>query len=304
MKDSKFYNQVALLLQVLPDVMADEKLALKGGTAINMFFREMPRMSIDIDLAYLPLNKRDASLTDMDSILVTACQNIERKYPEIKTSARKTPEGNIHRVDITNKTIPIKIDVNHVLRGSVFPPERLPLCKKAQSTFKLSIKANCMSFEDTYAGKMCAALERQHPRDLFDIKLLLENEGISDKLRTAFVVYAASGHKPLLDLLNPTFKEMRNLFEEEFIGMSTVPVDYAELLNTRETLIKIIQRDLSNDERLFLLSIKEGNPQWKLLNVEGIDQLPALQWKLFNIQKMPHAKHKAAVQKLKQGLHL
>ena len=61
----RYLNQTRLLLRVLSDIAAEEVFALKGGTAINLFYRDMPRLSVDIDLVYLPVRERDASLRDI-----------------------------------------------------------------------------------------------------------------------------------------------------------------------------------------------------------------------------------------------
>ena len=62
----RYVAQVRLLLSVLPDIAREPVFALKGGTAINLFYRDMPRLSVDIDLTYLPVADRQSSLEDMD----------------------------------------------------------------------------------------------------------------------------------------------------------------------------------------------------------------------------------------------
>lgn len=64
-----FYKQVGLLVQLLPIVGQQRCFALKGGTAINLFVRDLPRLSVDIDLAYLPMTDRDQALTEIDAAL-------------------------------------------------------------------------------------------------------------------------------------------------------------------------------------------------------------------------------------------
>ena len=61
--DERYVDQVRLLLGVLPDVAGEGAFALKSGTAINLLYRDMPRLSVDIDLTYLPVvHDREASL--------------------------------------------------------------------------------------------------------------------------------------------------------------------------------------------------------------------------------------------------
>ena len=74
-----YYKQVQLLLQLIPYVSKEECFALKGGTAINMFIRDMPRLSVDIDLMYLPIEDRESSLYHISEALETMAQTIEKR---------------------------------------------------------------------------------------------------------------------------------------------------------------------------------------------------------------------------------
>ena len=86
--------------------------------------------------------------------------------------------------------------------------------------------------------------------------------------------------------------------------MTEHPVTYEELLDVRERMVSTISKDLTEQERQFLVSIKSREPQWDLLGIDGIDKLPALQWKLTNIKKIPKEKHTSALEKLKKVLGL
>jgi hypothetical protein len=89
--NNPFTEQVRLLVSLLPSVAKQPCFALKGGTAINLFVRDMPRLSVDIDLAYLPLEDRDASLAGIDTALGEITADIERHIPraEVKASVLK-----------------------------------------------------------------------------------------------------------------------------------------------------------------------------------------------------------------------
>ena len=115
------------------------------------------------------------------------------------------------------------MEPNLVLRGSVYSPIQAKLCKKAENEFELSVSTKVLSTADIYGGKICAALDRQHPRDFFDLKLLLENEGLTDEIRRAFVVYLASHDRPMHELLKPKWKDIKAVFEKEFKGMTLEP---------------------------------------------------------------------------------
>lgn len=147
-----------------------------------------------------------------------------------------------------------------MLRGSVFSPEERDLSEQAEMLFEVSAAASTLALADLYGGKLCAALDRQHPRDLFDVKILVENEGITDEIRTAFVIYLASHDRPMSELLDPNRNDLRPLFDQEFAGMAAEDVEYDELVAVRERLVGTIKRALIENEKKFLLSIKQGQP--------------------------------------------
>lgn len=175
----------------------------------------------------------------------------------------------------------------------------LGLSRKAQDRFRTYSNVLCLSFEDLYAGKFCAALDRQHPRDLFDVKVLLENEGFSDRLRKTFIVYLISNNRPIAELINPNRLDIKELFQKEFSGMVEEAVSYDELIDVRETLIELIVSSFTKDERDFLISFKEGEPNWDLLGLDNVEFMPAIQWKLRNIKKMSSEKHIESLRILK-----
>ena len=301
----RYYRQAALLLQVLPLVGEQQVFALKGGTAINLFVRDMPRLSVDIDLTYMPLESRDLSLKGISAGLSNIADRI--KSALVGSRIQKVP-GPLHNtvgsLIVTTSSAIIKIEPNHVLRGSVFPCEIGSLCATAQAQFSADVQVKMLSFADLFGGKLCAALDRQHPRDLFDVKILQEKEGITADLRQAFLVYLASHNRPMHELLSPSFLDVRSIYEHEFMGMSRIAVTYEELVAARVWLVRTLQSELSNNERLFLLSVKEGAPDWKLHPVPNIDKLPGIQWKGQNIQRIEKQKHVAEIQKLREVLGL
>lgn len=304
MQNTKFYKQVELLLKILPDVMKEDCFALKGGTAINMFLRNMPRLSVDIDLCYLPIEDRQTTLANIDRALNAITQRIKLSHKNILIKAQPISEEKAIRLYITEGLTTIKVETNFILRGCVKPCANLDLCESAQETFNIFRSTKCVSIEDLYGGKICAALDRQHPRDLFDIKLLLEAEGITDTIRQSFVIYLASHNRPMSDLINPNRLDFKTVYEGEFQGMTNIPVSYQELANAREGLIVTLLKDLTSHERHFLLSVKMGNPNWSLFPVDTIKDLPAIRWKLMNIKKINHNKHQILIEQLKEKLEL
>jgi predicted nucleotidyltransferase component of viral defense system len=306
LKDSPFFKQAELMLKTIPHVATESCFALKGGTAINLFVRDMPRLSVDIDLAYLPVGEpRETALKKSSEALGRIAATIKRTITgtRVQESRAREPEHVIRLIVSTGATR-IKIEPNEIIRGSVFPSEERELSQRAEDLFELSVRARALSLADLYAGKLCAALDRQHPRDLFDVKILLDNEGITDEIRKAFVVYLASHDRPMHELLDPKRKDVRRIYENEFAGMSIEDIAYRDLIAAREKLIETLKKELTDDEKTFLVSIKSGEPNWSVLGLKGIEKLPALQWKLLNIQKMGAKKRGELLLKLKRTLGL
>ena len=305
MKDSQFFRQAELLLQILPFFKKQKVFALKGGTALNFFFQDLPRLSVDIDFTYLPVNDRELALTEISESLKQASDEIQSKIPAIKISYKKHSNSEkVFGLLLQRKNVTVKVEPNIVIRGAAFDPIEKTLCKAAQDLFELSFSFMTLSKEDLYGGKICAALDRQHPQDLFDIKTLLENEGITENIRKAFIVYLLSHPRPIVELLNPNFIYINDIFNNEFAGMTGEPIELKELLDVRSELVRLIQNGLTEIEKHFILSVKKGEPDWHLFDINHVKELPAVKWKLANIKKMDSRKHKAAVEKLQKFLGL
>ena len=291
---------MALLLEVLPLVGRERCFALKGGTAINLFVRDMPRLSVDIDLAYLPVQDRATSLFEVAAALERIASAIESRLRG-STVQRTIVAGQLIKLVAWRGGVRVKIEVSPVLRGCVREPAVLGVSAAVEESFGY-VEVPVVHLHDLYAGKLCAALDRQHPRDLFDVRLLLENEGMEEGLLEVFVVYLLSGDRPLSELLSPNRKPLAATFENEFVGMTLIPVTLAELEQTRETMIGLIRERLTAGQRQFLLSFKQGEPDWGLLNLPGVADLPAVQWKLLNIRRMAPAKRAQALERLREVL--
>jgi hypothetical protein len=292
------------LLRWLPALSAADCFALKGGTAINLFVRDLPRLSVDIDLAFLPLSPREEAVATTHDALAAMAERARRLVPGV----RIVDAGNADspKQIATTGRAQIKIEPNPVLRGTVFPSEMRQLVPAAEAMFELSVSAPVLSHADLYAGKLCAALDRQHPRDWFDVRMLLDNEGLNDALRQAFVVYLACHHRPMAELLALRPKPLQETFDREFSGMTREPVAVEALESAQCELPALLRSSLTEGERRFLLSIKRGEPDWPLLPIPHLAELPALRWKLANIEKLKQspARHRAAVDKLRTILEI
>ncbi len=303
-RSSIYYKQVQLLMDVIPFIAKEKSFALKGGTAINLFIKDLPRLSVDIDLTYLPVESRDKSLKQISQIFERIATDIKKslKGSNVHKICQKDKEG-LFKLQVERSGVRIKIETSPVLRGTVKKPSLRAVTPKVEEEFGFA-EILVVHIDDLYAGKMCAALDRQHPRDFFDIRGLLKNTRISDELMDVFIVYLISSNQPIAKLLDPNFIDLTKIFEQQFAGMTIDAVTLEELLQTREELVRTIHAKLTNRHKEFLLGFKKGTPDWSLLPFEGIENLPSVKWKMLNLNRMEPLKRKEAIEKLINVLDL
>src|SRR5690554_6670220 len=198
--DRTYADTVRLLLTVAPEVFANDIFAMKGGTAINLFLRDMPRLSVDIDVVYLPRERsRDEALRDVNQQLAAISERISKLGLHARTSDRFSVEFDL----------------------PILAPDEL------------------------YGSKLVAALDRQHPRDLFDVWQLYESGGINDGM---------------VECSLETLTEARARLQRELVVRLTGP------------------------QRQFLIGLARAEPDWSLLACRHAQELPALRWKLSNLE--------------------
>jgi len=285
MVHERYTEQVRLLVRVLPFIALEPGFALKGGTAINLFYRDMPRLSVDIDLTYLPISDRAASLTDIDQSLGRIETAMAQRPSEFTVTRIAGGGGGETRLQVQGESAVIKIETSPVTRGTVLPPTIMRVTERVEEEFGFA-EVQIVSFEDLFGGKLRAALDRQHPRDLFDVKLLYDNEGLTDALFRVFLVYVASSNRPLHELLNPHLLDLSDMYDREFVGMTSLDVGRHELEAVRKQLIADVQSRLSGFAADFLRSLQAGAPDYGLIGLPEAAQLPAVKWKLLNLAKL------------------
>ena len=299
----RYLAQVRLLLAILPEVARETAFALKGGTAINLFYRDLPRLSVDVDLTWLPVTDRRTSLDEMNAALDRITAGIARRYPRFDADRIAGGGGGDTRIMVRDGRAQVKIESSPVMRGAVHPPRSMPTSDAVTERFGF-VEANVLAFEDLYGGKLHAALDRRHPRDLFDVKLLYENEGLTDDLFRVFMVYIASSPRPMHELLAPTTPFREDLYDEEFIGMTREPASRGALADAGRRLHADIGSRLHGDVASFLLSLHDADPDFGVLGLPEAASLPAVRWKLLNLQRLrdanpkKHATQRAALERL------
>jgi predicted nucleotidyltransferase component of viral defense system len=280
-----YLDTARLLTQVAPFIFLDGTFALKGGTAINLFIRDMPRLSVDLDLVFADHQPpRDQALQRINDALRQSADRLNKRG--FLTRASMSAEAGETKLLVRRGAIEVKIEANFVIRGTVHPIRKASLTPRARDTLLADLEAPIVSTEDLYGGKLVAALDRQHPRDLFDVMQLLAHEGITPAIRKAFIVYLACHNRPVHEVLFPSLRDIRQDYENNFRGMTTEPVELESLLATRDRLLVELHQGLSVDERGFLLSLVANQPKWSLLGLTHLEQLPGIRWKLRNLERL------------------
>ncbi|MER8792498.1 nucleotidyl transferase AbiEii/AbiGii toxin family protein [Mesorhizobium sp. M0983] len=299
-----YMRQVELLVRTLPFIARQEVFALKGGTAINLFYRDMPRLSVDIDLVYLPIEDRETTLKGIDRSLEFIREDLQRGLRGVVVQRIAGGGNNDTRVLVRQGSTEIKIETSPVARGTVHQPELRRVSGPVEDAFGFA-EMQVVAFEDLFGGKLHAAVDRQHPRDLFDVKQLYENEGLTDALFRTFLVYVASSGRPPHELVRPSLAKIDEDFVKEFEGMTLTPVDVDDLIGARARLTADLLKKLDDDAMRFLLSLHDGDPDLEAIGLPQAAQLPAVRWKLLNLAKLKeqnpekHAQLRSEIQSLR-----
>lgn len=278
--EKKYFDQVDLLVKCLPIIATEKCFAIKGGTAINLFYLNMPRLSVDLDLVYLPIENRDDTYKNIRSALERVANKLKNMGYIVKSN-QKSEEKLICSNGIAN----IKIEPNYTLRGFVYGPKNMPLCVKAQNIFGYT-EANIISESELWGGKICAALDRQHPRDLFDIKNLFATTGITEDIKQGFISLLLGGNRPLHEMLNPNFQMQEETIKTEFDGMSEQTFTFEDAREIFHKLVKEINSVLVNEDKKLLLDFVQLKADLSRYSIPNLDKLPGIQWKIKNLEKL------------------
>ncbi|MDO6406823.1 nucleotidyl transferase AbiEii/AbiGii toxin family protein [Pantoea phytobeneficialis] len=184
----------------------------------------------------------------------------------------------------------IKIKVNPVGRGLLGEKIMMPLCDAAQEQFDAFCVVPIVPISQLFGGKLCAALDRQHPRDLFDVKLLLNNEGFTEEIKKGLIFGLVSSNRPTFEMLDPHLQDQRVAFMNQFEGMSNVAFSYDDYEETRSELIRLIRTRLTQEDKRFLISLNRLEPDWDIYDYQ---HYPSVKWKMVNLEKFREHNHEA-----------
>lgn len=280
-----YIRTVQLLLEIAPAVFETPAFAMKGGTALNLFVQDMPRLSVDIDVVFVRHDlAREEALQAIGVELAAAQKRVAALGHEVEL--RKNKDGTEAKMFLRSADAEVKVEVNFVFRGTVLAPTRRSLTSAAQQMFAADIQVPVLADAELYGSKLVAALDRQHPRDLFDVQLMLDSHGWEESLLDCFVVYLAGHNRPTHEVLFPNEKPLEAVFKAEFEGMTIEPVQLDALQATRRRMLEELPRALLPRHCDFLQSMVQAEPNWALLPYAHLEQLPALQWKLKNLYRL------------------
>ncbi|MDP3332350.1 MAG: nucleotidyl transferase AbiEii/AbiGii toxin family protein [Methylotenera sp.] len=285
----EYLDTVRLLIDIAPTIFKSPRFAMKGGTAINLFLQDMPRLSVDIDIVFTDhtLSRNDA-LTAIVSDLNEANQSLQKQGFSVRMPQK--PTGEDVKLFVQNTVAEVKIEVNHVFRGTLLPTQLVMLSAKAMEVFTSGLSVPTLHGAEIYGSKLVAAMDRQHPRDIFDVLKMNEKFGLDSKFVDCFVAYLAGHNRPIHEVLFSKDAPLETLYKNHFVGMTTEEVSLETLIKTRSDLKINLPKALTQNHKDFLLSLVSGEPAWELMPFEHLKELPALKWKLENLAKLKSSK--------------
>jgi predicted nucleotidyltransferase component of viral defense system len=279
-----YFDSVQLLLDAAPAVFSGGLFALKGGTAINLFIRGLPRLSVDLDLVYTDQRStREQALVAISGELKEARKRIEAVGIDSRFGGSEAEESKLL---LQRSGVRVKIEVNHIFRGTLLDTVERPLVQEAQDLFFSELKLPVLNKHELYASKLVAAMDRQHPRDLFDVIGLYENEGLTDTIVECFAGYLAGHNRPVHEVLFARELDIQQAYENEFKGMTREPVELERLLEVRERLFRELPRALNESHRSFLMGLVAVEPDWSQMPFPHLCEMPAVRWKLQNLERL------------------
>lgn len=297
MIDKAYVDTVRLLIDAAPEVFHAPCFALKGGTALNLFVQEMPRLSVDLDVVYVAhATGRAAALNEIGTALGVARKRLAAMG--ILSDFIGAKSGDEVKLLVRRNRSQVKVEVNHAFRGTILPVEPRRLVRTARDLFACDLSVPTLAVADLYGSKIVAAMDRQHPRDLYDVQGMYHSFGLSSEIVECFVCYLSGHNRPLHEVLFSRDRDIAPAFENEFSGMLMESLSIHDLEETRERLRRELPAALTTAQRRFLLSLACGEPDWTLMSCPHLSELPALKWKLQNLAKLqksdPHKFQKQA----------
>lgn len=300
--DERYTERVKLLVELLPTIAAENRFALKGGTAINLFERDLPRLSVDIDLTWLPVGEFAADAAEISAALEAIGRRLREGPLRLQVQTSGTADTGTHRLLVSRGRSRVQIETTPVMRGTVHPVRTMRVRPRVEEQFGFA-EMQVLDFADLYAGKLAAALSRQHPRDLFDLEPLLNDGPLDDRLWRTFLVYLTCSPRPACEMLEPSDpREFAETFAAHFQGMTSTPTTAAALLDVRARLLQAIAARLDAATCAFLESVEREAPDFTLIGLAQAAELPGVRRKLANLRQRSAEKRDVDLERLTRVL--
>ena len=295
----KVFRLLSLLETLRSNAFLRPRVALKGGTALNLFLFDVPRLSVDIDLNYVGSANRDTMLADKPKVE----QAIQAVCSREGLTVKRVPTehaGGKWRLTFTNaagSSERLEVDLNYMLRAPLWPVTTLD-SKAVGPAIAKGIAV--VDRHELAAGKLAALCSRNASRDIFDAHELLGRTDLdSTKLRLAFVVYGGMNRKDwrtvsIEDVAADASDVKRDLVPMLRAGVRPKDADIAAwtetlVRETRELMTAVLP--LAANERTFLDRLNGvGDIAPELLTAEPemqaiIGDHPGLKWKALNVKR-------------------
>ena len=247
--EGRYLRQSELVVRCIPSIAEESCFAIKGGTAINLFELDLPRLSVDIDLTFLPVSGRDTAIREINAALDRIAERLRARGFLVR----------MHGTDASRKMTcfangaEIKVEPNFILRGTVYPTRQLELAPKMSEIVGASAEMAVLSREELYGGKFCAALDH---------------------------------NRPLHEMLAPNMLDQSETFASQFAGMSDVPFEYDEHVATFRRLVADINDSLTREDRERLVAFTALEVDADVFGIPGLEKLPAVIWKRMNLETL------------------
>lgn len=295
--NSAYTATVRQLLDIAPVLFTTPHFAIKGGTALNLFLHNLPRLSVDIDVVFTNHSLgREEALQAIAAELSAISQKLEAMGYEVRQ--RRNSAGTESKLMVIGPLAEVKVEVNEVFRGTLLPLQQRPLSPATEEEFAQAVTLPLLATAELYGSKLVAAMDRQHPRDLFDVLILYNDTGLTPEIVDCFVAYLAGHNRPVHEVLMPRLQHLDATFANQFNGMTRDEVSLEALEQTRQRLVQDLPRALTDQHRTFLLSLVQNQPRWDCLPFPHLQELPAIRWKLQNLAKLKGAKRTEQIEGL------
>jgi predicted nucleotidyltransferase component of viral defense system len=267
------------------------KLVLKGGTALNFFYLNLTRLSVDIDLNYIGHIDRDSTLRERPEI-VKAVEQVStglgyRLQNGVDDYALR--EWYLNFTNHANRPDRIQVEINFLMRACALPPQEKEATPLGTAT---PCRYLVLGLEELFGGKLKAMIDRHHPRDLYDL-FRFSNAGLThdaDLLRKLTVLFASTMDHDLRTYGIDRFKELDQNELERLLYPLLRADDRPTAAEMLKTISPLLETVLDHDrETSYLEAIASGQYRPELLFperadiVERIRQHPALLWKAGNV---------------------